>query len=284
MSFPVLHHVQTRDGAMLTPRYDRYVTPSLDVYGEYSPEERRLLTTLAPPGGVVVQVGANVGALTLPLAHAVGREGRVFALEPQPVLFKALTANLALNNLWHVEAKQVAAGAMPGVTYLPDVDYQQPGNFGGLSTSDTPSTVRVSIVTLDAALKDLPRCDLLHLDCEGAELAALEGAAGLLRRLRPVLYVEVDRPAVRDGLPALLAQHDYVAGLHAPLLFAPDNWRGVEKNIFADESGTALASFNALCVPAERRATFATLLDQLPPFGAMPENNPRGGMSEADDA
>ena len=83
MTLPILHLTTTRDGMMLTPRYDRYVSASLDVYGEYSPEERELLCSLVQPGDVVCQVGANVGAITLPLAHRVGPTGRIFALEPQ---------------------------------------------------------------------------------------------------------------------------------------------------------------------------------------------------------
>jgi FkbM family methyltransferase len=264
MTLPILHLIQTRDGLMAAPRYDRYVTPALEVYGEYSPDERALLCSLVQKGDIVCQVGANVGALTLPLAHAVGPTGRVLALEPQRVIYQALSANLAINNLWHVEAKQAAAGAVDGVVSMPEVDYQRPGNFGGISVSTEATTQRVPMVTLDKALASLPALALLHLDCEGHELDVLRGALATIQRLRPVLYVEVDRPDVREGLPALLAPLGYVLRSHAPLLFSAENYRGQTRNIFQDDSGVSLASFNALCVPSERAAYFAPLLDVLP--------------------
>lgn len=264
MTLPILHLIQTRDGLMAAPRYDRYVTPSLEVYGEYSPDERALLCSLIQPGDVVCQVGANIGALTLPLAHAVGPTGRVLALEPQNVIYKALSANVAINNLWQVEAKQAAAGAEAGMVSMPEVDYQRPGNFGGISVSTEATTHRVPMITLDKALADLPALALLHLDCEGHELDVLRGAAATIRRLRPVLYVEIDRPEVRDGLPEILLAHDYVGVVHAPFLYSPHNYRGQTRNIFQDDAGTPLASFNALCVPEERSEVFRPLLDALP--------------------
>jgi FkbM family methyltransferase len=51
---------------------------------------RRLL-----PGGVFVDIGANVGYYTLLAARRVGREGRVIAFEPNPVSLKVLLLNTA---------------------------------------------------------------------------------------------------------------------------------------------------------------------------------------------
>ena len=63
---------------------------------------------LIEPGDVVVDVGADIGALTVPLARAVGPAGRVLAFEPQPTVFQNLCANLALNDLLHVQAFNAA--------------------------------------------------------------------------------------------------------------------------------------------------------------------------------
>jgi len=280
MTLPILHLIDTRDGLMVAPRYDRYVSASLDVYGEYSPEERELLCSLVQPGDVVCQVGANIGALTVPLARAVGASGKVLALEPQAVIYRTLIANLALGNLWHVEALRAAAGATRGTVSMPDVDYAKPGNFGGLSVSTDETSQKVPMVTLDTVLADVPRLALLHLDVEGHELAVLEGAAATIRRHRPILYVEIDRPEVRDGLAAILAQHDYLGAIHSPLLFSPYNWRQNQINIFQDDAGTPIASFNALCVPSERAQALSPLLSQLQPLTIAEKKSPPEGVSE----
>ena len=73
----------------------------------------------------------------------------------------------------------------------------------------------VNITTLDdwAAAQSLDRLDLLKLDIEGGELAALRGAAGLLERLRPALIIEIHRgpgvPYRPTELAAWLEAHGY---------------------------------------------------------------------------
>lgn len=269
MTLPILHLIQTRDGLMLAPRYDRYVGGSLDVYGEYSPDERDLLCGLVSPGDIVCQVGANIGALTVPLAKRVGPTGKVLALEPQAVLFRTLTANLAMAEAWHVEALRAAAGAKDGVAAMPDVDYTRPGNFGGLSLSSEPTSQRVPLVTLDRALADVPRLKLLHIDVEGAELDVLAGAAQVIKRHRPLVYLEIDRPAVRDGIADALALHDLIGYVHMPTLYRADNWRGQARDIWVDENGVQIASHNLLAIPAELLAQYHHVTSALPPLSSL---------------
>jgi FkbM family methyltransferase len=73
-------------------RNDHYIGRSLELYGEYSESEAELLRRILKPGAVVVEAGANVGSLTLPIAEAVGG-GMVCASEPQPAYYRFLAAN-----------------------------------------------------------------------------------------------------------------------------------------------------------------------------------------------
>lgn len=251
-AFPLLQRLSTRDGEMMAPRFDRYVGLSLDVYGEYSPAERRALCALVAPGDTVVQCGANIGALTVPLARAVGPLGRVLAFEPQELCYRALVANTCLTGQLHIEPIRAAVGAVSGVASLPLVNYAAPGNFGGVSLSPEPTASRVRLVTLDEALQEVSRCRLLQLDVEGAEMDVLAGAARFIARTRPILCIEVDRPDVRQALGPWLAEQRYEVMEHRPALYASDNWRSCETNVFADSAGQSLASFNALAWPSER--------------------------------
>ena len=89
---------------------DTYVGRSLATYGEYSDQEVAFLQSLIQPGSVVVEVGANIGAITVPLARTVGESGRVLAFEPQTVVWELLTRNLRDNGLAWAQAVPAALG------------------------------------------------------------------------------------------------------------------------------------------------------------------------------
>lgn len=266
--FSAFNSVITRDGPMWFPRFDRYVGVALEIYGEYSPDERATLECCVAPGDTVVQVGANVGALTIPLARAVGRTGHVFAFEPQEMLARALIANTMATAQYHVAVIAAAVGAERGTARMPAQDYASAGNFGGVALADQerPDDVVVPVDTLDLALARVPSCRLLHIDAEGSEMAVLAGAVAFLRKHRPIIYLEIDRPAVRAAMPAWLAANGYSGWEHHPSLYGAGNFRGVAQNVFADTSGRHIVSINLMCLPDERVDDLA----QLIPIGAEP--------------
>lgn len=265
--------VPTRDGEMLIPRFDRYVGLSMDLYGEYSPDEREALTAFLSPGDIVVQVGANIGALTIPLARAVGPTGHVFAFEPQELMHRMLQANTMMTNQLHVATLPVAVGATNGVASLPRVEYASPGNFGGVSLATEDTGIQVPLRTLDDAMKAVPSCRLLHIDAEGSELLVLQGGEQFIRRTRPVLCIEIDRPDVREALPTWLTEHGYTAVEHLPPLFSPLNWRNVQHNVFADPSGTCIVSINCIAIPDEHVDALAGMLPKTH-VRLFPEKSP----------
>lgn len=230
-----------RRGAMLYPKADMYVGRSLDLYGEFSEAEARFLAGLLKPGNLAIDAGANVGALTLAMARAVAPGGIVLAYEPQRILFQILCANLSLNEIDNVHLRHAALGAELGVTRVPHIDYGREGNFGGVSLGAGQGEA-VRVETIDAL--GLRRLALLKADVEGMETELLQGAADTIGRLRPLLYVEADR---KDRLPALfdrLRSLGYRMWLHAPPLFAADNYFGHAEDVFPD-----IVSMNLLCVP-----------------------------------
>ena len=235
---------QCRHGPMLFNRRDMYIGRSLDAYGEYSEAEIIVMRQLLWPGAVVVEAGANIGALTVPLARIVGAQGHVIAFEPQRLQFQILCANLALNGLYNVFAHQQGLGRAPGEARVPVILPDQDVNFGGVSLEANQGEP-VQIVTIDSLkLKGL---SLLKADVEGMEHAVLEGGRETIARLRPALYVECDR---RDRAPALIAyilSFNYRAFWHSPVYFNPDNFAGNSQNVFGNT-----ASANLLALPAER--------------------------------
>ena len=180
----------TRHGLMAYNVNDIYVGRSLDCYGEYSRGETTLFAQLAGSGSVAVDVGANIGALTIPLARMVGPGGSVIAMEPQRAAYQLLCANLALNELGNVRAIQAAVGRAPGRTFVPVLDQAKPVNFGAVEVTDMGGEP-VGVISIDSL--QLPACHLIKIDVEGQEQSVIAGAAKTIARLRPTLYVENDR-------------------------------------------------------------------------------------------
>jgi FkbM family methyltransferase len=207
---------------------------------------------LVGTGGVVVEAGANIGAHTVHLARRVGETGVVYAFEPQRIVFQTLCANLALNQLVNVVARQQGCGRQAGEMVLPNVDPRAINNFGGLSLLTEGLGEKVGIVTIDSL--ELTRCNLIKVDVEGMEEAVIAGAVNTITRLRPVLYLENDRSEKSASLIHYLQSLNYRIWWHLSPLFNADNFAKNSHNIFGN-----IVSINLLCQPAETARPVAGL-------------------------
>jgi FkbM family methyltransferase len=244
--------IDTRYGPMLCNRNDVYVSQAgLIAYGEYSELEIAFVRQFVPVGGCVIQVGAHIGSLTIPLAKAVGPDGMLVAFEPQRLLYQCLTANVALQSLTHVITEHAAVGAEAGYAYVPTHDPDVSFNTGGVRIDHQQTAgEKVRVRTLDAYL-DPPRLDLLHADVEGMEEEVLRGSEQLIRRHRPVLYVEAIEVEKRPALFQYMASLGYRLWWHTPPMFNPDNYAGNPFNLLR-----GISSLNVLGWPIERPLAF----------------------------
>ncbi|HXG11260.1 MAG TPA: FkbM family methyltransferase [Gemmataceae bacterium] len=232
-----------RHGEMLYQTTDLYVGKSFDLYGEFSEGEVALFEKIVAPGHVVLDVGANIGAHTIPLAQLTGPRGGVLAFEPQRIPYYTLCANVVLNNLHHVICYQAALGDKAGRIVVPDLDYSVEQNFGGLGLANLPPDCRGHIVPL-LRIDDLklPRCNFIKIDVEGMERSVLSGAVETIRRFKPILYVEDDRKEKSAELRAFLESLGYFMFLHRPPLYNPDNFAHNPQNVFNN-----IVSLNLYC-------------------------------------
>jgi len=229
-----------RHGRMLFNQNDLYVGRSLDLYGEFSEGEVVIYRQVLRPGHIVLDVGANIGAHTLFFARQVGPSGKVFAFEPQRIVFQTLCANMALNSITNAWCLLEAAGSEAGVLIVPSLNYQQSGNFGGIALGSSSAGEPVPVVTIDSL--NLPSCQLIKIDVEGMEETVLRGAVNTVARFKPILYVENDRPAKSESLIRYIDSLGYAMYWHLPRLYNPQNFLGNSLNVFGE-----IVSRNMLC-------------------------------------
>lgn len=228
-----LELVETRHGLMMAAPNDKFIGEQLIRYGEYIEAEFRVLDLLVPKGGVVVEAGANIGALTVPLAR---KADVVIAFEPQRLVYQQLCGNIALNRLRNVYCLYNAVGGQAGRVMVPQLDTTKEANFGALSLLDGErykadhEFLPVDMMTVDQL--GLSQLDLLKVDVEGMELDVLDGAKETIKRLKPKLSVENDRPEISGKIAEWMAGNGYLVLQHFPPLFNPNNFRGEKENIY----------------------------------------------------
>lgn len=190
----VLSPKPCQHGSLIYYAGDRGVGDALEMSGEWRSGEINLLQHLVQPRDWVAEVGAGIGAQTVYWAKAVGRSGRVLAIEPQRLLFQTLCTNLVLNRHQNVYAYPVALGAAPGFQPLVTPTYCWP------LPSQPPQTEQVQVVTLDSF--GLSQCRLLKLNLSRAQ-ELLSGATQTLQRCQPIVYWSVP---TKDAGPFSLLQ------------------------------------------------------------------------------
>ena len=147
-----------------------------------------VLAATLPGDGCYVDVGSNRGQV-LREAVRVSPAGRHVAFEPIPELAAQLAREFP-----GVDCRQVAVGARREQARF--CHFRSLDGWSGLQRNPQisdqqgePEYIDVQVSTLDEELAALSPA-LIKIDVEGAELAVLQGAAGLLARVRPVLIFE----------------------------------------------------------------------------------------------
>ncbi len=248
-----------RYGYMLYDRNDVFIGRSLDLYGEWAQSELDLLALILHPGDAVIDVGANLGTHTVGFAQKVGPTGRVFAFEPQRIVFQMLCANVALSGLRNVHAINAGLARQTGSSLPREVvDYDRPGNYGAVtydSAAGAPAEAGepTTFMTLDQL--PLDRCRLLKIDVEGMELDVLQGGANLIKATRPIIYFENNHPDKSPALIAHLADLGYQLFWHFSSFFNPRNFAGNSENVFGAVGDINIISVETALAPAFRSLT-----------------------------
>lgn len=255
--------VRTRYGFEIDASPRDYASYGIYFFGDYDPRMTDMVRYHLRPGMTAWDLGAERGWFTLLMGAAVGKTGRVDAFEALPSSAERLRSAVARNGFDHVRVHNVAVSDRPGpMAFRPPAMVEVPaggpaGNsgIGHLVSSPAEGDIVVPAIALDdlAESEGLGRLDLVKIDIEGAEPAALRGARRTLGRFRPVLAIEYNRASLRQAgssLEDLDAQLDELGydRLQMTSRFAPVDLEKARSR--PDEH----AVFNVYCFPRAGRA------------------------------
>ncbi len=151
---------------------------------------------------ILLDIGANIGAYSIPLAKSIEKiGGKVIAFEPQRIVYYQLCANIILNRLDNYYAFNDAVGEKPCDINIPEFDYELNANIGafsinkeyrekhGIEKSVKKIINKVKMINLNGLIVEKPPA-LIKIDVEGFELPVLKGGESFLKQnnFPPILF------------------------------------------------------------------------------------------------
>jgi FkbM family methyltransferase len=192
-NFGVAIVVETLNGMLAVQADDFNVSRALLWHGEYDWAQVLWLASFLTGSSRVIFAGAHLGALLVPIARLAVPLG-ILAFEPSPRNWKLLSLNLRLNEVQRVQAFNCALGERSGSICFTE----NTTNTGNSHIDAAHGRLKVPLDTLDRQVPgDWDTIDLIVMDVEGSEVAALRGAGATLARTR-LLYVEFAPEQLRE--------------------------------------------------------------------------------------
>jgi FkbM family methyltransferase len=215
--------IARRSGVLWSLDLKEGIDLSIYVLGGFEPRTLRRYNDLISEGSVVLDIGANIGAHTLPIARLVGPSGKVFAFEPTRYAYDKLLANIRLNpDLADCIIANQTMLVRSTEDNLPDAIYsswplEKASDLHSEHQGRLQSTEGAKTQTVDKYVDeaDLDRLDFIKLDVDGHEHEVLHGARKTLEKFRPDIalelapYVYSTNPDEFDGILKLLWDMGY---------------------------------------------------------------------------
>lgn len=194
-----------RDGLLWNLNLSEGIDLAIYLFGIYERATARVIRTQLFPGAIVLDIGANIGAIGMPMAKQVGPKGRVYEIEATQWAFQKLTHNKSLNpelneSLVPIHAVLVAseAGDKPSEIHSSwnlFASTVHPIHGGTLNSTEGAQTLPLD--SLVDRLK-IARVDFVKMDVDGFEVKVLRGAKKTFQRFKPNMILELSSYALEE--------------------------------------------------------------------------------------
>lgn len=167
---------------------DKFIETQV-VHQGYENDTVPIIQQFLKPGDVAIDFGANAGLISIVMADSVGKNGRVYSVEPGPNFFNRLRTNIESNHTIKSTFTLINKGVsnQNGTLYWKE-DENQPGN--AILTSK--GTIKVPVTTLDDIVKvySINKINFIKIDIEGMEWEAFEGGKTSIEKHKPIILFE----------------------------------------------------------------------------------------------
>lgn len=148
------------------------------------------------PGDTFIDIGANIGMIALLAASCVGKEGKVYAFEPNPEAYKKLRNNIVTNNIEQLNSYRCGLGEKETVLTLTVVtEHTGMGTMGQIPEKDLSlisNCYQVPVHRGDDVLpKILSESTFIKIDVEGFEPYVIAGLPSTISELKPTIVMEI---------------------------------------------------------------------------------------------
>lgn len=170
--------------------------------GYYNRDIILLLKAVLKKNMTVIDIGANIGEITLVSAKLTGSEGRVIAFEPIDRIADRLQSHIDRNRYTQVTVVRAGLsdknGSAPIYTsHDHDQETDENEGLGSLYAANTREKIlqNIQLTTLDSFLdlNENIHPDIIKIDIEGAELPCLRGARKTIEKFSPLIIIEVQK-------------------------------------------------------------------------------------------
>ena len=180
-----------------------FITKRLKQLGAYERNDLAMVMSFLGEGDTVLDVGGNIGTFAIPVALKVGETGKVYTFEGNQQTYSVLSQNIAINHLENrIQAINAIITSISGNYVLMDIS---PTHKGGcyFQLAEQPShqlsdSLELPCTALDDWWKTVnqPQISLIKVDVEGVDLNVLNSAREVIKRDKPVIFVEINAKAL----------------------------------------------------------------------------------------
>ncbi|MGO9566181.1 MAG: FkbM family methyltransferase [Desulfomonilaceae bacterium] len=200
-------------------------------------EDINLLYMYLRPGNTIVDLGANVGLITLVAAKIIGSRGVVYSFEPHPKTYTFLAGNIEHNRAPNVKTYNVALGDHDG-----EVEFSDGLPDDGNHVLFDEAGIKVPVNRLDTLLPELTTVHLLKIDVEGFEKFVFDGAHRILAKTRCIYFESSSNLFARYGYTcADVFSQLKGKGFSVYRLVDPDSLQGIGDDYISQEIENLIA-------------------------------------------
>lgn len=239
---------------LVDPVKDSGVERDLYYLGTYEQGTLNIIQKILTPGDVFVDIGANIGLMTVFASHLVGPEGKVCAFEANPETKKILDFNVNLNGITNVITSGYAVGAENGnAKIFPNWNVNR-GAASLIQSGTGDDYFPVEVIRFDQFKEiDPSKVSLMKIDIEGFEFEALKGCGNIFELpYPPIIIIECSnagnlfKPEKGDVLEYLKKMNKY----HFYVLEKGSQRESSLVEIYYSKQAPAYS--NIFCIPQEK--------------------------------